>query len=107
MTKLDDILKLANLLDDGPSGTQHPFGPGQKVIIRTVTHYYTGQVESIDDHWIALSDAAWIADTGRWAQALANGTLSEIEPYPNGCWIAGGSVVDVAPWDYALPRDSK
>jgi aspartyl-tRNA(Asn)/glutamyl-tRNA(Gln) amidotransferase subunit B len=30
-----------------------------------------------------LSDAAWIADTGRFANAMQEGILSEIEPFPN------------------------
>lgn len=77
---------------------------GESVIIRTVTHYFTGRVVAESDRWIALDDAAWVADTGRFAEALRMGTLSEVEPYPGPCLVAVGAVVDVAPWPHELPR---
>lgn len=80
------------------------FAPGNQVIIRTVTLHYTGRVIATDDHWIHLDDAAWIADTGRWAEALKSGKLNEVEPYPGRCSIPVGCIVDVSPWDHPLPR---
>ena len=77
--------------------------PGQAVLIRTVTHYYTGWISRIDSRWIELDDAAWIADTGRFADVFSRGP-AEVEPYPGRCWIAVGAVVDVAPWPLDLPR---
>jgi hypothetical protein len=78
--------------------------PGAAVIIRTVTLHYTGRITNVDDRWIHLDDAAWIADTGRWAEALKTGTLNEVEPYPGGCAVSVGAVVDVSPWPHPLPR---
>ena len=81
---------------------------GQAVIVRTVTHYYTGRVESLTDRWLVLTDCAWIADTGRWSEALKNGTLNEIEPFPDGAvWVNVGAVIDIAAWAHALPRKTK
>jgi hypothetical protein len=78
---------------------------GQNVIVRTVTHYYTGRVVELTDRWLVLEDCAWIADTGQWSAALASGTLSEVEPYPDGAvWVSVGAVVDIAAWGHALPR---
>jgi hypothetical protein len=77
---------------------------GENVIIRTVTHYFTGRVAGESERWIALEDAAWVADTGRFAEALRTGKLSEVEPYPGSCLVAIGAVVDVAPWPHSLPR---
>lgn len=54
------------------------------MFVRTVTHYYTGRVVGVSDKAILLEDAAWIADTGRFADALRTGILSEVEPYPDG-----------------------
>jgi hypothetical protein len=54
---------------------------------------------------MSLSDAAWIADTGRWSAALATGKLSEVEPYPDLCIVSRAAIVDVAPWLHPLPRD--
>jgi len=82
--------------------TQIPVG--ECVIIRTVTHYFTGRVVSESERWIALDEAAWVADTGRFAEALKTGVLAEIEPYPGPCLVAVGAVVDVSPWPHPLPR---
>jgi len=87
--------------------TKDILSPGAAVFVRTVTHHYTGRVVSVDNLWITLSDAAWIADSGRWATALATGSLSEVEPYPGEMMIGVGSVVDVSPWNHALPRETK
>lgn len=76
---------------------------GKKVLVRTVTNYYTGLLESCTDY-LHLKDAAWIADTGRFATALATGKFSEVEPYPADCWVAAGSVIDISEWSHDLPR---
>jgi hypothetical protein len=88
-----------------PSKSRRVAAPkhGDAVIIRTVTHYYTGRIEVIDKDWIVLSSAAWIADTGRWAQALSSGKLSEVEPFPNGVSVARGAIVDCSAWGHDLP----
>lgn len=79
-------------------------GVGEKIIVRTVTHYFTGRVVDVTPEWIALGDAAWIADSARWHEALCSGKLNEVEPYPGPCLVARGSVVDVSPWCSDLPR---
>ena len=80
---------------------------GQAVIIRTVTHHYTGRLVAVEAGYLVLDEAAWIADTGRWAAALSTGSLSEVEPYPGRCYVSQGAVVDVSPWTHALPRTTK
>lgn len=81
---------------------------GKNVLIRTVTNFYTGNVAAVDDRWITLTDAAWIADTGRFSGALATGTLDEVEPYPDGeVFVAVGAVVDVCDWAHDLPREQR
>jgi hypothetical protein len=80
---------------------------GHDVLIRTVTMIYTGHVAEVDAHTIALADAAWIADTGRFSNALATGELSEVEPYPGVVYVARSCVVDISPWNHALPRTVK
>lgn len=76
------------------------------VFIRTVTNYYTGRVVKETAQEIVLSEAAWIADTGRFHVAMANGTFSEVEPYPDGMQvrIQRNAIVDVTEWPHALPR---
>ena len=81
---------------------------GSSYFLRTVTHHLTGRLVSIDEHEIVLADAAWIADDGRFADAMANGAFSEVEPYPAGLVAVGrGSLVDACVWTHALPRTQK
>jgi len=86
---------------------EHPYTIGAHYIIRTVTMYYTGQLIEVYPSELVLSDAAWIADTGRWSAALATGKLNEVEPYPGEgrCIVSRAAIVDVAPWPHPLPRD--
>jgi hypothetical protein len=80
---------------------------GKKVFVRTVTHHYTGLLVETDATFMRLDDAAWIADDGRFTQALANGTLNEVEPFPGSCLVAIGAVVDLCEWTHDLPRAQK
>ena len=83
--------------------------PATKVIIRTVTHYYIGELTDETPTWITLTQCSWIADTGRWHIALRDGALNEIEPYPptDHVRIAVGAIVDLAPWNHPLPTTAK
>ena len=83
------------------------FEIGQSYLIRTVTMTQTGRVAAITDSDIMLEDAAWIADTGRFYNALKNGTLEEVEPFPHGCCVNRAAIVDFAPWVHALPTKQK
>jgi len=78
---------------------------GENVFVRTVTSYYTGRLIAIEDGFLHLEDAAWIADMGRFSAALAKGTLNEVEPYPGDCFVHLGAMVDVSSWLHELPRE--
>lgn len=83
---------------------------GASYIIRTVTYYFTGRLVDVTEHELVLEDCAWIADTGRWTDALVGGvdSLSEVEPYPAGSVIIGrGAIVDACIWKHPLPREQK
>jgi hypothetical protein len=80
---------------------------GAAVFVRTVTHHYTGRLIAADETFMQLDAAAWIADDGRFADALADGVLSEVEPYPDSCLVALGAVLDVSPWLHDLPLEQK
>ena len=83
---------------------QTPLRVGANVLIRTVTHYYTGHVEEVGEHEILLSLAAWIPDTGRFSECVSKGTVSEVEPYPGPIAVGRGAIVDVSEWIGELPR---
>lgn len=76
-------------------GDFNPFEIGGIYLIRTVTMIDVGRVVAANDKWIVLEDAAWIASTGRFADALKKCEFSETEPFPDGMVIIGaGSIVD-------------
>ncbi len=82
---------------------------GEKYFFRTVTHYFTGTVVEITDNEIVITDACWIADTGRYSKALSEGVFSEMEPYPEGKRVIlnRGSFIDSSIWGHDLPRTVK
>ncbi len=86
-----------------------PLHVGNKVFIRCVTHYVTGEVVLLSRDEVVLKNAAWIADTGRLFQALSTGTLNEVEPFPDNVLvtIGRGAVVDACDWIHDLPRLQK
>jgi hypothetical protein len=105
---IKELKNIQSLLKGGraKSESESPYQVGQAYLIRTVTLYYTGRVKRVTPKEIILEDAAWIPDTGRFSDALKNGTLNEIEPM--GEVIVGrGAVVDAARWNHDLPRDKK
>ena len=82
---------------------------GEKYFIRTVAMIYTGKLVEVHDKELVITDAAWIADTGRFAQAVATGCFFEVEPYPDSAQVIIGreAILDalIVKWD--LPRDQK
>lgn len=99
---LDDIKKML-----APTSPTHGFEIGKSYFIRSITMHYTGRVTHVTDSDVWLEDAAWIADSGRFYDALAHGTLNEVEPYPHGVAVSRSAIVDFAPWHHDLPRDQK
>lgn len=116
---IGEVRSLLSLLRDAAKPTQVPTARearpaflslievGQCYLIRTVTMAYTGRVLEITDSEIRLGEAAWIADTGRYADALSKGTLGEVEPYPDQVIVSRAALVDAAVWDWPLPRDQR
>jgi len=84
-----------------------PFNIGEKVFIRTVTLYYTGEITAITGDWITLSNAAWIADTGRFHQFLTDGKCNEYEGFPEKVHVPMGSIIDLSPWRHPVFHGQK
>ena len=75
----------------------HPFKIGANYFIRTVTFHHTGRLVEVTPTELVLEDAAWIADSGRFSDALKTSTFSEVEPFPSGRVIIGrGALIDAA-----------
>jgi len=79
---------------------------GKKLLIRTVTYFSIGQVVQVEDGFIKLATASWVADTGRFNEAIKNGKLNEVEPVGE-MYVSLGSVVDMFPWNHELPTEVK
>lgn len=79
---------------------------GRKLFIRTVTYHLVGEVRSVIAGMFELSDASWVADSGRFMEAIKNGTLNEVEPVGK-CWVRLSAVTDMFPWNHELPKKQK
>ena len=80
---------------------------GKNYLIRTVTMIDTGRLAAVGDHELVLEDAAWVADTGRFQQALENCSFSEVEMFPKGRVIIGRAAVIDAVQIETLPTKQK
>lgn len=76
---------------------------GEKFFFRTLTYHMTGRVKKIIGSIIELENSSWIADSGRFSDAIKKGILSEVEPVGRA-YININSVVDFFPWKHALPE---
>ncbi len=93
------------------SSTRLPMPVGTKVFVRTVTHIFTGMVEAVSEEEVAIVEACWVADTGRYADTLRTGEFGqsgELEPYPKGRVVLNrGAFIDWCVWEHQLPRSQK
>ncbi len=108
--KIDDIeyVRKDSLVPHQPKSETYPYEIGTAYFIRTVTHYFTGRLVGITPSELILDQCAWIADTGRHANALKSGVFNEVEPYPDVPVIVNrAALIDASPFGLALPRGQK
>lgn len=84
-----------------------PFSLGESYVVRTVTMIVVGRVVGVVGEFLVLSDAAWVADTGRFSDFLAKGIPNEVEPAEGRVFLGLGSIVDVYEWKHSLLRMQK
>lgn len=109
---LGDVKQLRCLLGgaaDGSCAKRLPMPIGKVVFIRTVTYHMIGEVLEFTDEEVALGKAAWVADDGRFHEAMATGKFNEVEPYPDDARVVvnRGSVIDWVAVPFAAPRSVK
>lgn len=68
---------------------------GKVYLIRTVTMIYTGVLKAQSKNELLLSDAAWIAETERWAQSCKDEVFKEVEPYYRDVILFKGAILDI------------
>jgi len=102
--KKDNITPQPTIVFQGDSS---PWVIGANYLIRTVTMIDTGTLVAVTQYELVLTNAAWIADTGRFTQALEKCEFNEVEPFPEGMVIVGrGAVIDAVKIKEA-PRKQK
>ena len=80
---------------------------GKKLFIRTVTYHLVGEVVKVIGNMFELKNASWVADSGRFTQAINDGVLNEVEPVKVPVWVNVNSVTDMFLWGHKLPKDQK
>lgn len=106
---IGEVRKLASMFSQSNTVEPCPLPVGKNVFVRTVTYFFTGYLKSVTGGFLILEKAAWIADTGRFSDALASGVMGEVEPYPPNLpvFIGVGGLIDVVEWIGALPLVKK
>lgn len=92
---LKQIREIASLGLGGAARDDSAWEIGKIYLIRTVTMIDTGRLVAVTPQELVLEDAAWIADTGRFSDALKSVNFNEVEPFPDGRVIIGrGGIID-------------
>jgi len=79
---------------------------GHNFFFRTVTYHLVGKVTKRIGHFFQLENASWVADSGRFMQAIKEGKLNEVEPVGTA-FVNLESVTDMFPWKHKLPTEQK
>lgn len=90
----------------GEMSSELPFEVGKSYFIRTVTYHVVGKVEEIKGQFLGLSEASWVADSGRFSKAIGEGELSEVE-YVGDMIVNTSSIADACLWKHKLPKVTK
>lgn len=80
----------------------------KKIFIRTVTYHLVGEVKNRIGNLFELKNASWVADSGRFMDALKDGFGDNAEIEPVGqCYVNIETIVDMFPWKHNLPKEQK
>ena len=92
-------------------GDSLPFKIGTAYLFRTIGYHWLGRVTAITGKFLTLDDATWVADTGRFNEALlgklAELPQSELEPSPRPVHINADHITDAVEYPYQLPKGVK
>lgn len=82
------------------------FDTGKKYFIRTVTYHLVGELDCVLDGFLLFKNCSWVANSGRFSDAIKKGTLDEVE-YIGNWFCAISSIVDGGEWKHDLPTETK
>jgi hypothetical protein len=84
-------------------------GRGAVLFIRTVTYHYVGRILDMDESFLLLECASWVASAEvRHGSLLANGLTQQTElEYIGSLYLNRSAIVDMTPWRHPLPTESQ
>jgi hypothetical protein len=80
---------------------------GKCYLIRTATYHVVGRLARITDSDLVLENASWVADSGRFHNALRDGKLNEVESFVRPVIVSRGGLIDGTEWIHPLPDAQK
>lgn len=107
------LTELAEALRGNEGGPTRalPFDINKQYLMRTIGYHWIGRVQSIVGRFLILEEASWVADTGRYSEALDGkiGELqsSELEPSPRPVIINTDHITDAVEYPFKIPRGVK
>lgn len=105
---LGEIKELMGIFGGGKiASSENPWEIGKLYFIRTVTMHIIGKLKAVGERELVLSNASWIADSGRFYDAIKTGKLNEVEPFLNDVILGRGAIVDATEWRHAEPKEQK
>jgi hypothetical protein len=106
---LGQIQQLRTLLGGAAAPNAHPYEIGKNYFVRTVTYHFVGTLVAVFEQELQFENCSWVADDGRFTQAMATGELNEVEPYPKNARpiIGRGSLIDCNVISWTPPSSQK
>lgn len=106
--KLELELKdLLNAMQNNTQNNHHPYKIGEKYMIRTVTMIQVGILAEVYDKELVIKNASWVADTGRFSEALKTGIFDEVEPFHNDIIVNREAIIEATVVNFELPTEVK
>ncbi len=109
--KYGGLKEIAGMFQGVDVSKQTPFIIGKSYFVRTVTMATVGKLKAVYDEMLVFESASWIADTGRFNDALKKGfhalESAEIELFINDVFVSRSAIVDATEYTVQLPTSSK
>lgn len=113
----DDVparMLLADHLSEFGEAVMETFQPGEKVLIKTVTLYFVGEVVKEDGFLVVLKDASWVHWTGQLSVLLRQKRFTGFEnqesrartEFVGDVKVSKAAMVAVYSEDWELPMQS-
>jgi hypothetical protein len=103
----DALPLLWDFLQETGVGPMQSLKVGECYLIRTHSSAYTGRVRSVSFTDVVLGEAAWLPHLITLHEAVRNGELNHVEPFPDEVIVSTSIIIDATRWLHPLPRELK